>query len=96
MPERKRELRELVENSQAQLAELRTQLESAKEKESEATKASQAVQQELERLQPFEAEVKEKNLLIGKLRHEAVGLNDHLRKVMRKQNKDKQDDLINK
>ena len=38
---------------------------------------------ELERTLPFEKEVKEKNLLIGKLRHEGVILNDHLTKALR-------------
>jgi hypothetical protein len=40
-------------------------------------------QKELERALPFEKEVKEKNLLIGKLRHEAVTLNEHLTKALR-------------
>lgn len=43
----------------------------------------EATQNELQRALPFEKEVKEKNLLIGKLRHEAVTLNEHLTKALR-------------
>jgi len=80
---RKVELRELVEGSQAQLEELQKQVKLAEE----SLKASQlelaTAKQDLERVLPFEKEVKEKNLLIGKLRHEAVILNDHLTKALR-------------
>ena len=51
---------------------------------------------ELERALPFEKEVKEKNLLIGKLRHEAVILNDHLTKALRYLKKGKPEDTIDK
>lgn len=37
----------------------------------------------MEKLRPYESEVKEKNLLIGKLRHEAIILNEHLTKALR-------------
>lgn len=53
-------------------------------------------QQDLVRVLPFEKEVKEKNLLIGKLRHEAVTLNDHLRKALRMLKRDNADDKIDK
>ena len=57
-------------------------------KETEALALSAKVEREnirleLERILPFEKEAKEKNLLIGKLRHEAVILNDHLTKALR-------------
>ena len=80
---RKQELRELAESSDTQLEELRRALAAADTRASEADKTLQATQDELERLRPFEKEVKEKNLLIGKLRHEAVTLNDHLTKALR-------------
>lgn len=63
-------------------------------KDAEAQLSS--VQQDLERVLPFEKEVKEKNLLIGKLRHEAVTLNDHLRKALRMLKRDNADDKIDK
>ncbi|KAI9780855.1 MAG: hypothetical protein M1839_006482 [Geoglossum umbratile] len=80
---RKKELRELVEISHAQVEGLRKQLQEAEKRASEAELALQANQKELERALPFEKEVKEKNVLIGKLRHEAVILNDHLTKALR-------------
>lgn len=81
--ERKRELREMVEQSQAQLDDLRKQSQAAEERAAELGQKLGATQKELERALPFEKEVKEKNLLIGKLRHEAVILNDHLTKALR-------------
>ncbi|KAF2461471.1 putative Golgi matrix protein [Lineolata rhizophorae] len=80
---RKKELREVVENSQSQLEELRKQLQAAEEASAAAQATLESTQKELERARPFEKEVKEKNLLIGKLRHEGVILNDHLTKALR-------------
>lgn len=93
---RKKELREIVENSQAQVEKLREQLQEAQSKSTESTAALECAQKELERALPFEVEVKEKNLLIGKLRHEAVILNDHLTKALRHLKKGKPDDNIDK
>lgn len=93
---RKQELRELVESSDAQLEELRQALSDANKKASEADKSLQAAQGELERVRPFEKEVKEKNLLIGKLRHEAVTLNDHLTKALRFLKKGKPEDNVDR
>jgi len=80
---RKVELREMVENSQAQLDELRKQLNNAEDSFKSTQVELESAKQDLERVLPFEKEVKEKNLLIGKLRHEAVILNDHLTKALR-------------
>lgn len=93
---RKKELRELVESSDAQLEELKQALQGAEEKASKADKALQDAQTELERVRPFEKEVKEKNLLIGKLRHEAVTLNDHLTKALRFLKKGKPEDNVDR
>lgn len=93
---RKQELREIVENSQAQIESLRKQLEEVEAKAAESTTAVESAQKELERALPFEKEVKEKNLLIGKLRHEAVILNDHLTKALRYLKKGKPEDNIDK
>ena len=78
-----------MESLQKQLKEIECQA-------SEATSALEATKQELKRALPFEKEVKEKNLLIGKLRHEAVILNDHLTKALRYLKKGKPDDNIDK
>jgi len=93
---RKQELREIVENSQAQVENLRLQLQEAQSKSTESTEALESVQRELEKALPYELEVKEKNLLIGKLRHEAVILNEHLTKALRHLKKGKPDDNIDK
>jgi hypothetical protein len=54
------------------------------------------LQKELERTAPFEKEVKEKNLLIGKLRHEAIVLNEHLTKALRYLKKTKPEDNVDR
>ncbi|KAL8787777.1 MAG: hypothetical protein Q9195_007608 [Heterodermia aff. obscurata] len=93
---RRRELRELVENSQSHVESLQKQLKEIEGQASETTIALEAAKQALERALPFEKEVKEKNLLIGKLRHEAVILNDHLTKALRYLKKGKPDENIDK
>ena len=93
---RRRELRELVENSQAQVENLRKQLQEVEGRANDATNSLESTKKDLERALPFEKEVKEKNLLIGKLRHEAVILNDHLTKALRYLKKGKTEDTIDK
>lgn len=94
--ERKRELRELVEQSQSQLEELRKQVKGAEDSSAELKSQLDKTQNELERALPFEKEVKEKNLLIGKLRHEAVILNDHLTKALRFLKRGKPEDNVDR
>jgi len=65
-------------------------------KASEATNALESTEKELERALPFEGEVKEKNFLIGKLRHQAVILNDHLTKALRYLKRGQPEDTIDK
>ncbi|OQO02431.1 hypothetical protein B0A48_11958 [Cryoendolithus antarcticus] len=93
---RKRELRELVEQSQAQLEALRTQVKGAEESAASLKSQLEATKTELDRALPFEREVKEKNLLIGKLRHEAVILNDHLTKALRFLKRGKPEDNVDR
>jgi chromosome segregation ATPase len=93
---RKKELRELVENSQSQLDALRAQADEAKASAAAATMSLEKAQKDLERALPFEKEVKEKNLLIGKLRHEAVILNDHLTKALRFLKRGKPEDNVDR
>lgn len=75
---------------------MQTQLREAESKATEASNILGLKKEELERALPFEKEVKEKNLLIGKLRHEAVILNDHLTKALRYLKKGKPQDTIDK
>lgn len=93
---RKRELRELVESSDAQLEEVREKLRDVESQANKANTELKQTQAELERLLPFEKEVKEKNLLIGKLRHEAVTLNDHLTKALRFLKRGKPEDNVDR
>ncbi len=93
---RKQELREVVESSQSEAAQLRTQLAEAQKASTSAVGELETLRKELERALPFEREVKEKNLLIGKLRHEAVTLNEHLTKALRFLKKGKPEDNVDR
>lgn len=93
---RKKELREMVETSEEQLQALKKLVLDADSRATEAEKVKATLQKELERTAPFEKEVKEKNLLIGKLRHEAIVLNDHLTKALRYLKKTKPEDSIDR
>ena len=85
-----------MENSQAQVESLQKQLQEVQSKANNAESELVSTKIELDRALPFEKEVKEKNLLIGKLRHEAVILNDHLTKALRCLKKGKPEDNIDK
>jgi len=93
---RKRELREMVESYEEQIQSLKKLVQESDTRAGEAEASKGALQTELERLMPFEKEVKEKNLLIGKLRHEAIVLNDHLTKALRFLKKAKPEDNVDR
>lgn len=93
---RKQELKELVEANQAEQEALRTQLQDLQAKHDATATELAETKQQLDRALPFEREVKEKNLLIGKLRHEAVILNDHLTKALRFLKKGKPEDNVDR
>ncbi|KAJ4127184.1 hypothetical protein NW768_008811 [Fusarium equiseti] len=93
---RKKELRDMVETTEAQIQGLKKQVQEADARATEAETAKQTLTQELERAAPYEKEVKEKNLLIGKLRHEAIVLNDHLTKALRYLKKTKPEDNVDR
>ncbi|KAK6535094.1 hypothetical protein TWF694_001584 [Orbilia ellipsospora] len=80
---RKEELRNIVESTQLQIESLTSEKNALREelmsKETRVTHLSK----EVERMSHFESEVKEKTLLIGKLRHQGVILNEHLTKALR-------------
>ncbi|KAK0386914.1 hypothetical protein NLU13_5227 [Sarocladium strictum] len=93
---RKRELREMVETTEEQLGRQKELVQQADARAKEAEEAMEGLKAELERTAPFEKEVKEKNLLIGKLRHEAIVLNDHLTKALRYLKKTKPEDNVDR
>lgn len=67
---------------------LLSKLTSTQQMHLEATNKIDELEATIARLKPFEGEIKEKNLLIGKLRHEAVILNEHLTKALKLIKKD--------
>lgn len=86
----------MVESSDAQIESLRNKLQNSEKIASEASAKLESTAAELQRALPFEKEVKEKNLLIGKLRHEAVTLNEHLTKALRFLKKGKPEDNVDR
>jgi len=93
---RKQELREMVESYEEQIRTLKQLVSESDTKATEATGSREKLQAEVERLAPFEKEVKEKSLQVGKLRHEAIILNDHLTKALRFLKKAKPEDNIDR
>ncbi|KAK9474639.1 uncharacterized protein V1510DRAFT_347720, partial [Dipodascopsis tothii] len=81
--EREREREELEQRLKTEVVALETQVAAAQADRDAAQARLATVEADLERCRPYEAEVKEKSLLIGKLRHEAVILNEHLTKALR-------------
>lgn len=86
----------MVESTQAQLEALRKQVDEAVTRATESASQLEATKRDLERAQPFEKEAKEKNLLVGKLRHEAVILNDHLTKALKFLKRGKPEDNVDR
>ncbi|KAI8577042.1 hypothetical protein K450DRAFT_254099 [Umbelopsis ramanniana AG] len=74
------EIRSAVERMEHQLE---TAKKSLAEYQERATVAEQ-FHRDVERSKRYEQEIKEKNLLIGKLRHEAIILNEHLVEAMKR------------
>ncbi|KAK4167350.1 hypothetical protein QBC43DRAFT_140453 [Cladorrhinum sp. PSN259] len=93
---RRKELREIVEASEEQVQALKKLAHEADTRAVVAEAAKETLSKELERTLPYEKEVKEKNLLIGKLRHEAIVLNDHLTKALKYIKKTKPEETIDK
>lgn len=93
---RRSELKKSVETYESQIADLRKQVAHAEEVSKAALAGRATIQKELDRALPFEKEVKEKNLLIGKLRHEAVTLNEHLTKALRILKKGRPEDNVDR
>lgn len=93
---RRSELKKSVETYESQINDLRKQVQAAEEASKAASASVASTQAELSRALPFEKEVKEKNLLIGKLRHEAVTLNEHLTKALRILKKGRPEDNVDR
>lgn len=70
--ERKNELHDIVEKMQAQIDSLSEEKSALMEEATTLKTELESTKEDLERMLPFEKEVKEKTLLIGKLRHEGT------------------------
>lgn len=78
------EMQAAVEHIERQLAVAKKSWAEYEERAHIAETALSKYQQDVGKTQKYEQEIKEKNLLIGKLRHEAIILNEHLVEAMRK------------
>jgi chromosome segregation ATPase len=93
---RRKELRDAVETSEQKVHDMEGRVREADSRAVQAEAARKMLSEELERTAPFEKEVREKNLLIGKLRHEAIVLNDHLTKALKYIMKTKPEETIDR
>ncbi|KAF4564578.1 hypothetical protein EYR40_010744 [Pleurotus pulmonarius] len=78
------ELRQAVKELEAQLTQTTQALAEFKSRALNAELQLEETQSSSSRVHDLEKEVKEKNLLIGKLRHEAVIINEHLMEALRR------------
>lgn len=78
------ELQRALGDHEEKVARLSALLEEKSDRSSRAEALASDYKGAAERCQTLEKEVKEKNLLIGKLRHEAVILNEHLTESLRR------------
>ncbi|GAA6027420.1 hypothetical protein JCM8097_007850 [Rhodosporidiobolus ruineniae] len=79
-----RELQSLLGDLQNQLHDTTQELEVFRQRATTAEGQLAAAQNDSQKVLALAQEVKEKNLLIGKLRHEAVILNEHLTEALRR------------
>ncbi|GAA6012926.1 hypothetical protein JCM10207_008380 [Rhodosporidiobolus poonsookiae] len=89
-----RELQALLGDLQQQLHDTTQQLQVFQERATTAEGRLAAAQNDSERVLALTKEVKEKNLLIGKLRHEAVILNEHLTEALRRLKKNSSENSV--
>lgn len=78
------EMQAAVEHIERQLLVAKKSWKEYEERAHAAETALEKYQKDVGKTQKYEQEIKEKNLLIGKLRHEAIILNEHLVEAMRK------------
>ncbi|KAI3629113.1 hypothetical protein CBS9595_000185 [Malassezia furfur] len=91
-----RDMRRTVGEMQDQVDKAEAALESHKLQLHDAQSQLAAAQEAAGRCGALEQEVKEKNLLIGKLRHEAVILNEHLTEALRQVRRDSSGTMVDR
>ncbi|EFP75534.2 uncharacterized protein PGTG_00865 [Puccinia graminis f. sp. tritici CRL 75-36-700-3] len=82
------EIQSVVGDTQARLVEAETRLLVSEQKAKDAEAKLAASESGAAQCESLKKEIKEKNLLVGKLRHEAVILNEHLTEALRRLRKD--------
>ncbi|CDH58140.1 phosphoglycolate phosphatase [Lichtheimia corymbifera JMRC:FSU:9682] len=90
------EVRAAVEHIERQLEVAKKSLTEYQERARVAESALDQYQQDVAKTQKYEQEIKEKNLLIGKLRHEAIILNEHLIEAMRRLKEETSDSNVDR
>ncbi|KAF5369005.1 hypothetical protein D9758_002861 [Tetrapyrgos nigripes] len=90
------ELRQAVKDYDSQLIQVTQSLAEYKHRALTAELSLEESQTNTSRTQELEKEVKEKNLLIGKLRHEAVIINEHLMEALRRLRKNSSDNNVDR
>ncbi|KAG4302281.1 hypothetical protein PCK1_001553 [Pneumocystis canis] len=92
----KNDLKQMTDQFQSQIGIIQDKNVQLETRINELVFENKENKEEIERLLPFEKEVKEKNLLIGKLKHEAVILNEHLIKALKLLKKNNSEENIDK
>ncbi|GAA5810603.1 hypothetical protein MFLAVUS_004026 [Mucor flavus] len=90
------EMQAAVEHIERQLAVAKKSWKEYEERAHAAEAALEKYQNDVGKTQKYEQEIKEKNLLIGKLRHEAIILNEHLVEAMRKLKEETSEDNVDR
>ncbi|THU80068.1 hypothetical protein K435DRAFT_696481 [Dendrothele bispora CBS 962.96] len=90
------ELRQAVKDYDSQLTQVTQSLAEYKSRALTAELSLEESKTNTTRTQELEKEVKEKNLLIGKLRHEAVIINEHLMEALRRLRKNSSDSNVDR
>ncbi|KAK7462913.1 hypothetical protein VKT23_007493 [Stygiomarasmius scandens] len=90
------ELRQAVKDYDSQLTQVTQSLAEYKHRALTAELSLEESTTNTTRTQELEKEVKEKNLLIGKLRHEAVIINEHLMEALRRLRKNSSDNNVDR
>ncbi|RIA95772.1 hypothetical protein C1645_451563 [Glomus cerebriforme] len=90
------EIREAVEGIQMRLSTATKELVEFKERALLAENQLTQIKDEIGKTLQYEKEIKEKNLLIGKLRHEAVILNGHLTEALRRMREESSENNVDK
>ncbi|RIB24627.1 hypothetical protein C2G38_1906233, partial [Gigaspora rosea] len=90
------EIREAIEGIQRRLSTSSKELAEFKERALLAENQLTQIKEGIGRTTQYEKEIKEKNLLIGKLRHEAVILNEHLTEALRRMREESSENNVDK